>query len=288
VYRILHLSDTHLTASGLDEDGVDARGSLAGLLHDIRHVSGVDLVVVSGDVADDGSAAGYEDARQQIGAYAGERGIPVVFATGNHDNREHFAEVLGSGHLDVDGSDNGRLFSAEKRAAVSDRNGLRVITLDSLVPGAAHGEIGADQLAWLRRTLSEPAPLGSVVLFHHPPVTLDIGFHQGIALQDPAELGEVIAGSDVHVILCGHFHHQLMGTLAGIPVLVAPGVVTRLDLTAPGHLMRGLHGAGAVVVDIGGPGELGCHLLQARDPRAGELAYLYDPANNQHVTTEAG
>ena len=45
-HRILHLSDTHATASGFDEDGVDALASLDQVLHDCRHLSDLDLVVL--------------------------------------------------------------------------------------------------------------------------------------------------------------------------------------------------------------------------------------------------
>lgn len=47
--RVLHLSDLHLTANGMDEDGVDARSSLRRMLDDARHVPHIDVVVVSGD-----------------------------------------------------------------------------------------------------------------------------------------------------------------------------------------------------------------------------------------------
>ncbi len=57
-YRILHLSDPHLTGTGQDMDGVDAAGALDRILADVRFVTGIDLVVVSGDIADDGSDEG--------------------------------------------------------------------------------------------------------------------------------------------------------------------------------------------------------------------------------------
>ncbi|MGW5673341.1 metallophosphoesterase family protein, partial [Micromonospora sp. NPDC003776] len=107
-HRILHLSDTHVGADGHDEDGVDARAALHGILHDIRHVPDLDLVVVSGDVADDGSVAGCTAVREAVGRFAAQRGIPHVYCPGNHDRRESFAAVLGTGHLAADGTDVGQ------------------------------------------------------------------------------------------------------------------------------------------------------------------------------------
>lgn len=278
-HRILHLSDTHVTENGFDEDGVDAAAALDRLLADARHVPDLDLVVVSGNVADDGSEAGCAAVLERVGRFAAQRGIPQVYSTGNHDNRDAFAAVLGSGHLGPDGTDVGGLAPVDgERAAVSDVGGLRVITLDSLVPGSIHGRIGAAQVEWLRQILAHPAAAGSIVVFHHPPVYLEQSpWMPRFVLRNPEELGDVLEGSDVRLVLCGHVHHQMSGMLAGVPVCATPGIVTRIDLTAPPHLVRAVKGAGATVVDLGGPFSPLCYIIQARDPAAGEKAYELDP-----------
>ncbi|MFI1991552.1 hypothetical protein [Actinoplanes sp. NPDC020271] len=74
-------------------------------------------------------------------------------------------------------------------------------------------------------------------------------------------------------ILCGHFHSQLSGTPAGVPVWATPGVVTRIDLTAPPEVVRAVRGASATVADLGGPHSPVPHTLHARDPETGRTAY---------------
>jgi 3',5'-cyclic-AMP phosphodiesterase len=304
-HRILHLSDPHLTGNGFDEDGVDAAAALDRLLLDARFVADIDVVVVSGDIADDGSAEGCAAVLSRVGRFAAERGIPHIYTTGNHDTREGFAAVLGSGHLDPDGADIGRLMSPPgsepagerlgeragaavgERAAVSQIGGLRVITLDSLVPGSVHGLVSAEQLAWLGSILAEDAADGSIVVLHHPPIVLESPPTRSVVLQNPAELGRVLAGTDVRAVLCGHLHLQLTGTLNGVPVWVTPGIVTRIDLTTPPHLLRAVKGAGASVIDLGGPFSPMFHTLQARDPAAGTLVYLVDPRTGQEIEDEA-
>ena len=172
--RILHLSDTHVSRRlGPDEDGGDARAALAQFLQDCQHLSGIELVVVSGDVTDDGSPEGYDTVKALVGGFAHERRAGQVYCPGNHDDRTAFAGTLGSGHLDTEGADVGRLgCSTGERAAVSVVSGVRVITLDSLVPGQISGWISDEQLGWLRDLLAEPAPRGSVVVVHHPPIAL--------------------------------------------------------------------------------------------------------------------
>lgn len=291
--RILHLSDTHLTRRpGLNEDGVDARESLRRILHDCRELPGLDAVVVTGDVADDGSREAYTDALDLIGAFAGQRRIPAVFSTGNHDERVAFAAVLGSGHFDAGGRDHPerRLDSADgARAAVTLVAGYRVITLDSLVPGKGYGQVGAAQLDWLRDVLAEPAPHGSVLAFHHPPVVVPgVAVQDALGLRNGPDLAATIAGTDVRVVLCGHFHLQLFGMLAGVPVWVTPGVVTRIDLTATPGTERAVKGASASLVDLGGPHSPVFHTLHARDPQVGQTAYEVDAVELGTVIAKLG
>jgi 3',5'-cyclic-AMP phosphodiesterase len=120
-YRILHLSDIHITADGLDMDGIDAEASLQHMLVSLRNVDALDVIIVSGDISDDGSEGGYSAALRQIGDMARERGIPQIYATGNHDDRAGFRAVLGSGHLSASGVDVGTLMggSNERPSALS-------------------------------------------------------------------------------------------------------------------------------------------------------------------------
>jgi 3',5'-cyclic-AMP phosphodiesterase len=288
-HRILHLSDTHATATGFDEDGVDALAGLDQILRDCRHLSGLDLVVVSGDIADDGSAQGCALVRERIAQFAADRGIPHVYTTGNHDRRPGFTAALGTGHRDARDAETGVLLDGldDERAAVSTVNGLRVITLDSLVPGSGHGVVSQAQLDALAGILHDPAPAGTIVALHHPPVyTASAPWTIEAGLRNRDELAAAIADSDVVAVLCGHFHLQLTGRLGAATVWATPGVVTRIDLTAPPQVVRAVHGASATVVDLGGPFAPSFHLVHARDPQVGEQVYVVDPVTWQPATEE--
>lgn len=288
-HRILHLSDIHMTASGVDEDGVDAAAALDRLLHDCRHLTGLDAVVVTGDIADDGSAEGCALVRERVGQFAARRGIPHIYSTGNHDRRPAFSSTLGTGHLDPDGVDVGVRFDGleDECAAVSHVAGLRVITLDSLVPGSGHGFLSRGQLDALTGILQRPAPAGTVLALHHPPIyTPTAPSMKEVGLQNRADLAAAITGTDVHTVLCGHFHLQLTGRLGQAMVSATPGVVTRIDLTAPPHVARAVEGAGATVVDLGGPFSPAFHVLHARDPRAGKQVYVADPVTWEDTIEE--
>ncbi|GIE95122.1 metallophosphoesterase [Paractinoplanes rishiriensis] len=286
--RILHLSDTHVRReTGADARGVDARESLRRILHDCAEIPGLDALVLTGDVADDGSREAYADVRDLLAAFTREQGIPAYVTTGNHDERHAFTQVLGTGHADRPIT---HLESADgERAAVSTVRGVRIVTLDSLVPGKGYGLLSRTQLDWLRAVLAGPAPHGTVVAFHHPPIHVPgVAVQRALGLQNPAELAEAIAGSDVRLLLCGHFHLQLTGALGGVPVWVTPGVVNRIDLTAAHGTERTVRGASASVVDLPEDGPPVMHTVHAHDPRAGATLHHADAVEVSEIIAKLG
>ncbi|GAA2481675.1 metallophosphoesterase family protein [Streptomyces longisporus] len=291
--RILHLSDTHIERTDApNRHGVNATDSLRLMLAELRHQRGVDAIVVTGDLADDGAVEAYTTVRELLTEFALPLDAPVFCTTGNHDERGAFGKVLGSGHLAADGSERAETVlesTAGERAAVSVVDGWRFVTLDSLVPGKVHGWVGAEQLAWLRDVLATPAPHGTVLALHHPPIALDIGTQRAFGLRNPSALAEAIRGTDVRVVLTGHFHLQLFGLLEATPVWVTPGVVNRIDLTTPPGTERAVRGASASLVELGdGASGPMFHTFHARDPRAHETVYEIDEQQTRALIERLG
>ncbi|MFF3939138.1 metallophosphoesterase family protein [Streptomyces phaeofaciens] len=283
--RILHLSDTHVERGDAPaRPGVDATGSLRLMLAELRHQRDVDAIVVTGDVADDGSVEAYTTVRELVGDFGRALGAPVFYTTGNHDERAAFTKVLGSGHPEAEAE-----FPGAELAAVSTVGGRRLVTLDSLVPGKVWGRLGDAQLDWLKGVLSTPAEHGTVLAFHHPPISLDISSTQQVfGLRDADALAAAIRGSDVRVVLTGHFHAQLCGFLASVPVWVTPGVVNRIDLTTAPGTERAVRGASASLVELGGATGPLFHTFHARDPRAHETVYELDEERTRQVVERHG
>ncbi|MFF4802567.1 metallophosphoesterase [Streptomyces sp. NPDC001351] len=293
--RILHLSDTHIERTDApNRHGVNATDSLRLMLAELRHQRDVDAIVVTGDLANDGAVEAYTTVRELLTEFALPLNAPVFCTTGNHDEREAFGKVLGSGHLAADGGERAETVlesAAGERAAVSVVGGWRFVTLDSLVPGKVHGWLGDEQLAWLRGVLATPAEKGTVLALHHPPIALDVETQRVFGLRNPSALAEVIRGTDVRVVLTGHFHLQLFGLLEAIPVWVTPGVVNRIDLTTPPGTERAVRGASASLVELGeGAGSSGpmFHTFHARDPRAHETVYEMDEQQTRTLVERHG
>lgn len=233
-HTLLHITDTHLV--GGDEllyGTVDADMRFAQIVDDIR-ASGVrpDALVFTGDLADRGQPDAYRKLRAVVEPLATVLGAEIIWAMGNHDDRSSFRESL----LDEEPA-------GAPVDRVHDLGGLRVITLDTSVPGFHHGEISAEQLEWLAQELATRAPFGTILALHHPPVPSVFDMAVLVELRDQAGLAEVLRGSDVRTILGGHLHYSTSATFAGIPVSVASSTCYTQDLNVPVGSQRGHDGA---------------------------------------------
>lgn len=251
--RILHLSDTHFSDDGGRHYGVvDTAEHLRRALSHVAHLT-FDLVVVSGDVSQDGSEASYRQIRDAVTPWTLARGARPVFAMGNHDRRDAFRAVLGEGQPDADEVPLGGIDLDRPVASLVEQDGWRIVVLDSSVPGAGYGALDPEQLSFLREAISEPAPHGTVVVVHHPPLRAQTDLLQALALDehDGHELLDIVRGTDVRVILSGHYHLPITEIVGGVPVTVAPGVTNLSRAFADPAEESAIDGFGGAVVTVG-------------------------------------
>lgn len=243
-HTFVHISDTHLPGerSPLYGSGADADANLS-LMLDRLVASGLkpDALLMTGDLADRGDASAYVRLRELVSPAAEALGCEVVWAAGNHDDRAAMrAELFVSDAEPVEASPHAE--PVEASAPITEVRwfgGMRVIVVDSTVPGAHWGEVPQDQLDWLSAELSSPAPEGSLLLMHHPPLPTVLDLAVTVELRDQPALAAVLRGSDVRSILSGHVHHPSFGTFAGIPVAVASSSAYGQDLAQPVGATRG-------------------------------------------------
>jgi 3',5'-cyclic AMP phosphodiesterase CpdA len=233
-YVLLHISDTHLI--GADEPlygEVNADGLLGALLDQLRRSRlRPDAIIFTGDLTDKGEPDAYRKLRGLVEPFAAELDADLVWVMGNHDNRAELRRQL----LDEVPS-----MAPVDRVRMID--GLRFITLDSSVPGCHYGEIAPAQLDWLADELATPAPDGTILAMHHPPIPSVLDMAVTVELRDQAPLGRVLRGTDVRAILAGHLHYSTNATFVGIPVSVASATCYTQDLTVAVGGTRGRDGA---------------------------------------------
>ena len=241
--RVLaHISDTHFLGGGKPLYGsIDTDANLAHALAALEASKiDIDALVFTGDIADLGEPDAYGRVRGLVEPAAARMGAEVVWVMGNHDDRSAFrAGLLGSGSEGGDDSPIDR---------VIDLGGLRVIALDTSVPGYHHGELSGEQLDWLGRQLSTRAAHGTILALHHPPVPSPVAYMQVLELQRQHDLAEVIRGSDIRAILGGHLHYSTHGLFAGIPVAVAAATCYTMDVSAPDGSLVGRNGGQSITL----------------------------------------
>jgi 3',5'-cyclic-AMP phosphodiesterase len=241
-YLLVQLSDIHLTISGIGPHGARTRDNLLAALREAA-AAGLrpDVFLVTGDLADAGEGPCYDDLAAILAGAASASGASVVYLPGNHDDRDEFRRRLASG----DGAPGAPVNQTHWR------DGLRIIALDSTIPGEDGGALDDQTLRYLRSELATPASDGTIVALHHPPIPSPVEPMARMALRDPGRLRDAIAGSDVRLVLCGHSHHEAFGMLGATPVWVSPAIAYRLDVTSTGAF-RGVPGTAFSGIRLGG------------------------------------
>jgi 3',5'-cyclic-AMP phosphodiesterase len=180
-----------------------------------------DVVIITGDLTECGQEAEYANLSAILGRTLS---IPVYVIPGNHDRREtlraglaHLPGVTADGHF--------------VQYTVEDYP-VRLVMLDTLVPGANHGALSAAQLQWLDQTLAAQPSKPTLVAMHHPPFITGIPHMDKIALFDQDAFRSVIARHrQVERIVCGHHHRPVIGQCAHAVASISPSVAYQVELT---------------------------------------------------------
>ena len=218
---IAQLSDSHVRPPGvLFADVVDTRAMLTAAIDAVLAFDPrPDVVLFTGDLANDGEPAAYAAMAPEFARLS----MPVFAIPGNHDDRDAMTSLADVVELGA---------GSRFRQYAADLGELRLVALDSVVPGAAHGAVCAERLAWLEAELDSTGNRPVLIMVHHPPGATGIDFMDRIGLQANPELEAVLhrhAGR-IQRIVCGHVHRPIFYRWLGIPVSVAPGVAHQVIL----------------------------------------------------------
>jgi Icc protein len=224
---IAQITDSHITVPGrLLYDAVDTVAALERAVAALcRLVPPPDVTVVTGDLVDLGEPAEYAHLRALLAPLR----MPIFVIPGNHDAREPMRDAFaGDGYLPREGF----------LHYVVDDYPLRLIALDTLVPGEAGGALCAERLRWLDDTLAAAPARPTLILMHHPPFATGIAPMDRMGLGGSAGFAAVIRRNpQVQRICCGHVHRAIearfAGTIAGTAPSTAHQTVLDLDPQAP-------------------------------------------------------
>lgn len=244
--RVVQVSDCHVSApAGSTYRGSDPRATLAALVDRIIDWS-PDVVLATGDLSEDGSAASYA----WLAAELGRIPAPLLATPGNHDDAErmraHFPACAVDAPLSLEGD-------------------WQLVLAGSAKPGEIGGRFDQTQLAALDATLTgldRPA----LVALHHQPWPVGSPWIDRYALASPEDFLDVLNRHPrVRLVVWGHVHQDVHIEAPGLTGLGAPSTVSNslprrarftvdpagpacrwLELERDGQFRTGLLGPGPV------------------------------------------
>jgi 3',5'-cyclic-AMP phosphodiesterase len=217
---IAQLSDIHVRPHGqLYKNVVDSN---AMLLDAFAHLHALDrrpdLVLISGDLVDEGQPDEYAELRRLLSGLT----LPYVVLPGNHDQRDALRAAF---------ADHRYLPAAGPLHFCIDEHAVRIVALDSTVPGKHYGELDAAALAWLRGVLDAASHKPTLLFVHHPPFICGIPYLDEYRLLDPQPLAAAVSAySSIEAVLCGHVPRSMVRRWAGTVVAACPSTTTEIAL----------------------------------------------------------
>jgi 3',5'-cyclic AMP phosphodiesterase CpdA len=218
---LAQISDLHVVAKGKRLYGrVDTPAFLA---RAVAHLNALDphpdFVWITGDLVDQGSTAEYAHLRDLLSALH----IPWAVLPGNHDDRANLRSAF---DREVHPSQNGEFLQY-----VIEDYPLRLIALDTLIPGESGGRLCPARLQWLGDRLEERPDRPTVVAMHHPPFLTGLAEMDTINCDNSAALGAIVAEQpQIERIICGHVHRPMVIRWNGTVVTTAPATAHQVAL----------------------------------------------------------
>lgn len=160
---------------------------IAGSMLENINRSSPDIVIITGDLTENGLAAEYDGAKNFIDRIECKN---KVIVPGNHDSRN-------AGYLFFED-----LFKT--RSTFGHFGEVTVVGLDSSQPELEEGHIGRENYDWIETIFS----LGSFKIFalHHHLIPIPRTGRGNNVLVDAGDVLELLDRSGVNLVLCGHWH----------------------------------------------------------------------------------
>lgn len=241
--RVLQLTDPHLMA-GSDGTllGVNTRNSLDAVIAEVLRSHGQpDLILATGDLAQDGSQEAYRFLGERLGAF----NCGSAWLAGNHDDAARLYAIAAE-------------YGASQRHIV--QGGWQFILLDSSVPGQVYGELAESELSFLAERLEQNPDLPALVTLHHHPVDVGADWMQDIGLRNRDAFWQVIDRfPQVKVVLWGHIHQNLEQQRKGVHLMATPSTCIQftsgsrdfsVEEQAPGYRWFELQASGSFTTEV--------------------------------------
>ena len=218
---IAQITDTHISTPGSRND-LHFR-TPEHLERAVAHLNALaprpDVLLATGDLVERGQLDEYERLRELLEPLS----MPVYLIPGNHDDRANLPRAFDRHrYLPRDG---GFL------QYVVEEWPVRLVALDTLIPGESIGRLDAEQIAWLDARLAEAPERPTLVFMHHPPFITGMRKMDEMGLEGTDALSAVIRRHpQVERLVCGHLHRSIVRRFAGTVACTAPATAHQIAL----------------------------------------------------------
>ncbi len=201
-----------------------------------------DLVLVTGDLADEGAPEAYARLWERVVALCPNQ----FWLPGNHDDRGAMVAVADESLLP---------FTIEAGA-------WQIVMLDSQIPGEIGGRLGPEQLQALERVLALAAEAGrySLVCLHHHPIEIGCAWLDEQRVEDAEALFAILKRyPGAKALLWGHIHQSIDRYREGLQLLATPSTCVQFapgsedfaaDPQPPGYRWLNLHPDGRIETGV--------------------------------------
>ena len=234
---LIQMTDTHILPPGqMLYNDIDSAHHLSATVQKINRMRPQpDVVVISGDLVENGDELGYEHFIELIEPLK----MPVYVIPGNHDDPKTMLKVFAkTPYFPV--SDDSFQYCIEDFP-------FRILALNSHSEGLELPEFDQQKLSWLKHQLNQ-SDKPVLIAIHHPPMTTGIELIDMGGSEWFAGIKSILAEyPQVKLVICGHCHTDLCGRIGQVPVYMAPATSHQLIAS------RGIDIAPATVIAAGIP-----------------------------------
>lgn len=221
---VAQISDCHLRGADSTKGPwtgiVDSSATLAAVVEHLNGLDpGPDVVLVTGDLTDDGTPEELARFREVVEPLV----APLVVLPGNHEHapafREAFADLLPDdlpeGHC----------------SHVVEGHPVRLVGIDTTKVGFHDACFDDDRAVWLDSTLAADPDRPTLVFTHFPPFAVGLDYMDTSGLAGRGRFEAVIAAHpQVALVVAGHLHRPIHTIFGGAPASVCPSTAFQLEL----------------------------------------------------------
>jgi len=229
--RFIQISDLHI-------GGLFKQDSFDTLVDEINNDLKPDVLIVSGDLTDDGLVFQFEKARDELSKLKCNN---LIIFPGNHDYR-HTGYLLFKEYFPIAKPDSAKVYEYKDNNSNKNHQTVIVTTIDTARPDRDEGEVGHVQNLWLNKTLkkydknklqnsndnnnvkgsNENNQIKKIVAMHHHLIAIpDTGYTNVVGISDAGDILRTCLENDVDLVICGHKHRPWLWNLGTMKIAYA-------------------------------------------------------------------